>query len=301
MEVAIQGRKWPITKETSVDIKISLSEKLVVTMSYEEVYRATNGFSQDNVVGTGDTGTTYKAALPDGLLLAIKSMDTERILAYKFMSNGNLFDLLHRMQVKDRVLDWPLRVKIAVGLARGLAWLHCNRNFQVCHHNISSKCILLDQNFDPKISNFGGARLMNSNHKGSNGSSFLNGEAPEHKDVYGFGIVLLELVTGEEPSKVTSQLGVCSFGFYEAIDKSLIGQGYDGEIFQFLRVAGSCIRPIQDGRPTMLDVYKTLRAAGERHSQLTDDSDASTQTVISATNTSYRNKQMGAEITEEIE
>ena len=233
------------------------------------------------------------------------SMDTERVLVYKFMSNGNLFDLLHRMQVKDRVLDWPLRVKIAVGLARGLAWLHCNRNFQVCHHNISSKCILLDQNFDPKISNFGGARLMNSNHKGSNGSSFLNGEAPEHKDVYGFGIVLLELVTGEEPRKVTSQLGVCSLGFYEAIDKSLIGQGYDGEIFQFLRVAGSCIRPIQDGRPTMLDVYKTLRAAGERHSQLTDDSDfdsdASTQTVISATNTSYRNKQMGAEITEEIE
>ena len=117
--------------------------------------------------------------------------------------------------------------------------------------------------------------------------------------------MLLELVTGEEPRKVTSQLGVCSLGFYETIDKSLIGQGYDGEIFQFLRVAGSCIRPIQDGRPTMLDVYKTLRAAGERHSQLTDDSDfdsdASTQTVISATNTSYRNKQMGAEITEEIE
>ena len=63
-----------------------MSEKLVVTMSYEEVYRATNGFSQDNVVGTGDTGTTYKAALPDGLLLAVKRFHVSNCAQDRFES-----------------------------------------------------------------------------------------------------------------------------------------------------------------------------------------------------------------------
>lgn len=83
----------------------------------------------------------------------------ERLLVYKYISNGNLFDWLHSVEAQKKILEWPLRVKIAVGVARGLAWLHHGYNARVVHLNINSRSILLDRNFEPKLSNFGEAML----------------------------------------------------------------------------------------------------------------------------------------------
>ncbi|KAF8388644.1 hypothetical protein HHK36_027321 [Tetracentron sinense] len=115
------------------------------------------------------------------------------------------------LRPEAKAMEWPLRLKIGIGAARGLAWLHHNCNPRIIHRNISSKCILLDENFEPKISDFGLARLMNP--VDTHLSTFVNGDfgdmgyvAPEYLrtlvatpkgDIYSFGTVLLELVTGD--------------------------------------------------------------------------------------------------------
>uniref|UniRef100_A0A7N2RCQ9 Protein kinase domain-containing protein n=1 Tax=Quercus lobata TaxID=97700 RepID=A0A7N2RCQ9_QUELO len=82
------------------------------------------------------------------------------LLVYQYISNGNLYDWLHPGEDKIKILDWPSRIKISVGIARGLACLHRNCHFSVVHLSLSLNAILLDQNFEAKISNFGEAIIL---------------------------------------------------------------------------------------------------------------------------------------------
>ncbi|KAG8371650.1 hypothetical protein BUALT_Bualt13G0110200 [Buddleja alternifolia] len=307
-------------------------EKSVSKMSLSDLMKATNDFSKENIIGTGRTGTMYKAVLEDGTSLMVKRLqDTqhsekeftsemstlgnvkhrnlvpligfcmtkkERLLVYKHMPKGTLHDNIHITGDGAEVMDWPLRLKIGIRAAKGFAWLHHSCNPRIIHRNISSNCILLDSDYEPKISDFGLARLMNpiDTHL----STFVNGEfgdlgyvAPEYArtlvatpkgDVYSFGVVLLELVTGEKPTFVTkapesfkgnlvewiSQLSTAS-KLPDAIDTSLSGKGFDSEIFQFLKVACSCVLPGHKERPTMFEVYQLLRAIGQRYDFTTED------------------------------
>ncbi|KAG1328253.1 putative inactive leucine-rich repeat receptor-like protein kinase [Cocos nucifera] len=307
-------------------------EKSISKMKLNDLMKATKDFSKENIIGTGRTGTMYKAMLSDGSYLAVKRLQDsqhsesqfisematlgnvrhrnlvpllgfcvakkERLLVYKHMPRGTLYDQLHQVDDKEKVLEWPLRLKISIGAARGLAWLHHSCNPRILHRNISSKCILLDEDYEAKISDFGLARLMNpiDTHL----STFVNGEfgdlgyvAPEYTrtlvatpkgDVYSFGTVLLELVTGERPTQVSkapesfkgnlvewiTYLSNSSL-LQDAIDKSLIGKDYDGELLQFLKVACCCVLSAPKERPTMFEVYQLLRAIGERYHFTADD------------------------------
>ncbi|GLU14987.1 hypothetical protein SLE2022_315170 [Rubroshorea leprosula] len=303
------------SKETSILVK------LVSRLSYTEISEATNNFNEENIIGIGQMGTIYKAVLPNGWLLAVKRLhDTylfdehfitelktlgrlrhenlvpllgfciqskERLLVYKYMSKGSLYDWLHPEEGGARIMEWPLRVKIAIGAARGLVWLHQRCNFHVIHLDISSKCILLDENFVPKLSNFGEAMLLKSYSIDSTESFSINSEFWESsfakEDVYCFGILLLELITREDPRSMTTYSDTSnetlnnwvthlstSSNFYSIVDKSLMGQGFDQEIFQFLKVALDCVQPYPDQRPTMLQLYKKLAAIGKRHGLSTD-------------------------------
>lgn len=327
-----EGNRWAKSMKGTKAFKVSMFEKSVSKMSLDDLMKATNSFSSNNIIGSGRTGTLYKATLPDGSLLMVKRLQDsqrtekeflsemstlgsvkhqnlvpllgfcmakkERFLVYKFMPNGNLYDQLHPSDPEAKVIEWPIRLKIAIGAAKALAWLHHNCNPRILHRNVSSKCILLDEDFEPKLSGFGLARLMNP--VDTHLSTFVNGEfgdlgyvAPEYArtlvatpkgDVYSFGTVLLELITGEKPTHVAnapedfkgslvewvSQLSNNS-DLRSAIDKSLLGQGIDHELLQFLRVACNCVSLVPKERPTMFEVYQLLRAIGERYHFTVDD------------------------------
>ncbi|MFS7903260.1 putative protein kinase RLK-Pelle-LRR-Xa family [Helianthus anomalus] len=324
--------KWARSIKGTKKIKLLMFDNPVSKMWLSDLMKATNSFSKENIIGSGRTGSLYKATLEDGTSLMIKRLhDTqhsekefasematlgkvkhrnlvpllgfcvtkqERFLVYKYMSNGTLHDNLHPVGDKASPMEWWVRLKVAVGAAKGFAWLHHNCNPRILHRNISSKCILLDQEFEPKISDFGLARLMNP--VDTHLSTFVNGEfgdigyvAPEYArtlvatpkgDVYSFGVVLLELVTGEKPTHVSkapetfkgnlvewiSDLSAES-KLHDSIDESLVAKGYDSEVFQVLKIACSCVLPAHKERPTMFEVYQFLRSIGEKYNFTTDD------------------------------
>uniref|UniRef100_A0A2P2MTM2 Uncharacterized protein MANES_13G056500 n=1 Tax=Rhizophora mucronata TaxID=61149 RepID=A0A2P2MTM2_RHIMU len=327
-----EGNKWAKSLKGAKRSKVSMFEKSIPKMRLNDLMKATNDFNKDNIIGSGGTGTMYKAILEDGTPLMVKRLKDskhsekefitemgtlgsvkhpnlvpllgfcmagkERLLIYQYMANGSLYNHLHIMDESREPMGWSLRLKIAMRAARGFAWLHHNCNPRIIHRNVSSKCILLDADFEPKISDFGLARLMNpiDTHL----STFVNGEfgdlgyvAPEYArtlvatlkgDVYSFGTLLLEMVTGEKPNHVAKapegfkgnlvewimQLSSNS-QLQDAIDKSLVGKGVDNELFQFLKVARSCVLPAPKERPTMFEVYQLLRAVGEQYHFTTED------------------------------
>ncbi|THU46658.1 hypothetical protein C4D60_Mb09t07230 [Musa balbisiana] len=331
-DTVIEENKWAKSIKGVKRAKVSMFEKSVSKMQLIDLMKATNDFDNENIIGTGRTGTMYKATLPDGTFLAIKRLQDsqqsenqfesematlgnvrhqnlvpllgyciakkERLLVYKYMAKGTLYDQLHGSGAQGGSMEWPTRLKISIGAAKGLAWLHHSCNPRILHRNISSKCILLDEDYEPKISDFGLARLMNpiDTHL----STFVNGEfgdlgyvAPEYArtlvatpkgDVYSFGVVLLELVTGEKPTQVSNASESFRGSLVEwitflsnnsllqdAIDKSLIGKDYDSELLQFMKVACACALSGPKERPTMFEVYQFLRAIGERYHFTTDD------------------------------
>lgn len=322
-----EGNKWAKSIKGTKKIRVSMFGDSVSKMRLSDLMKATDNFSKQNMIGDGRLGTIYRGKLENGDLYMVKRLQhtqhsekefmsematlgsvkhsdlvpllgfcvagKERLLVYKYMANGTLHDQLHEKAEEGlNSLEWPLRLKIAIGAARGLAWLHHSCNPRIIHRNISSKCILLDANYDSKISDFGLARLMNpiDTHL----STFVNGEfgdlgyvAPEYSrtlvatpkgDVYSFGVVLLELVTSESPTHVSKApetfkgnlaewVVEISRGsnLNEAIDKSLVGKGFDHEILQFLKVALNCVSLDPKERPSMFEVYQLLRAIGERY------------------------------------
>ncbi|CAN1235994.1 Probably inactive leucine-rich repeat receptor-like protein kinase At5g48380 [Linum grandiflorum] len=305
---------------TVAAIGVSMFEKSVSKMKLSDLIKATNNFHKDNIIGSGRTGTTYKAVLEDGTALMVKRLQDsqrseqeflaematlgnvkhsnllpllgfcvaskERLLVYENMANGSLYVNLHSDDEDRKPMEWSVRLKIAIRAAKGFAWLHHNCNPRILHRNISSKCIMLDAKFEPRISDFGLARLMNpiDTHL----STFVNGEFGDlgyvARDVYSFGIVLLELVTSEKPTQVSRapedfrgnlvewvKLLSSKSQLHDAMDKSLLGKGADSEVFQVLKVACNCVGEAQKERPSMFEVYQLLRAIGEKYQFTAED------------------------------
>ncbi|KAF5457201.1 hypothetical protein F2P56_021319 [Juglans regia] len=305
-------------------VQVTLFQKPLVKVKLADLMAATNNFCPENIIISTRTGTTYKAVLPDGSALAIKRLSTcklpekqfrlemnrlgqlrhpnlapllgfcvvaeEKLLVYKHMCNGTLSSLLHGSG--GDALDWPSRFRIGLGAARGLAWLHHGCRPPIMHQNVCSNVILIDEDFDARIMDFGLARLMTSSD--SNESSFVNGDlgelgyvAPEYPstlvaslkgDAYGFGVVLLELVTGQKPLEVNSveegfkgnlvnwMNHLSSSGrTKDAIDKALCGKGHEEEILQFIKIACNCVVSRPKDRWSMYQVYQSLKNMSKDH------------------------------------
>jgi hypothetical protein len=322
----IDESKWASRIKAPKGVVVAMFEKPLVKIRLSDLVEATGGFGKESVVATGRTGVVYKGEFRDGSVMAIKRLEgcnvhndrqfraemetlgelhhrnlvpllgycvvaQERLLVYKHMANGSLKYRLHDAFEKEP-LDWKTRLKIAIGASRGFAWLHHSCNPRIIHRNISSSCILLDEDFEARITDFGLARLMNP--VDTHISTFVNGDfgdvgyvAPEYVrtlvatmrgDVYSFGVVLLELVTAQKPVDVlvdrefkgslVDWVGMLSSSgaMADALDATLKGKGVDEEMLQVLKIGWSCVNATARDRPSMYEVSGLLRAVGQRYS-----------------------------------
>ncbi|KAK9107899.1 hypothetical protein Syun_023910 [Stephania yunnanensis] len=310
-------------------VQVTLFKKPLVKVKLGDLMAATNSFDPSNVIISTKAGPSYKAVLGDGSAIAVKRLqncelsekqfrmemirlgqvrhpnlvpllgfcvvESEKLLVYKHMPNGTLYSLLHRIGNANGVVDWITRLRIGIGAARGLAWLHHGNQPPLMHQNISSSVILIDDDLDARITDYGLAKLMSSGD--AQESSFVYGDlgefgyvAPEYSstmvaslkgDVYGFGVVLLELVTGRKPLEVsTTEEGFkgnvvdwvnhmsASGRIKDVIDSSICGKGHDEKILQFLKVACACVVSSPKDRWSMYQVYQSLKTLGEEHGLL---------------------------------
>ncbi|KAL8112104.1 hypothetical protein AgCh_019708 [Apium graveolens] len=229
--------------------------------TYEELSNATNGFSEQNLLGEGGFGCVYKGYLPDGREIAVKQLkigggqgerefkaevetisrvhhrhlvslvgycisENQRMLVYDYVPNNNLYFHLHGEGMP--VMEWETRVKVAIGAARGIAYLHEDCHPRIIHRDIKSSNILLDNNFEARVSDFGLAKLaldanthITTRVMGTFGymapEYAASGKLTEKSDVYSYGVVLLELITGRKPVDSSQPLG----------DESLVEWNYD--------------------------------------------------------------------------
>ncbi|KAM4105670.1 hypothetical protein ACB094_04G009400 [Castanea mollissima] len=307
-------------------IKISQLGKKVIRVSFAELKEAAGNFSGHNYIGLGKIGIMYKAVLPNGYPIAVKRLYESQSFEKQFKSelsalarlrHNNIISLLgysreREEMLLDKILDWPSRIKIAIGIARGIACLHHNCHFSVVHLNLSSNEILLDQNFEAKISNFGeaiilkpgGLMFVNSSDNDMSNRVFDGSGIREldyfKKDVYDFGILLLELITGKAPIQINNYFNgldgnyvdwitcllTCPSLMCNFIDKSLIGLGFDNEIFQLLRIASACIKPLSCQRPTTLELYHAISILGENYGLINNDTEILRQSEIATASTS---------------
>ncbi|ONI33511.1 hypothetical protein PRUPE_1G429700 [Prunus persica] len=284
--------------------------------SYGELKKATRGFSEE--IGRGAGGIVYKGVLADQRVAAIKMLNgadpgeaeflgeantigrlnhmhliemwgfcserKHRLLVYEYMEHGSL-----AQNLSSNVLDWKKRFEIAVGTAKGLAYLHEECLEWVLHCDVKPQNILLDSNYQPKVADFGLSKLFNRGGLKNSSFSRIRGTrgyiAPEwvynlpitsKVDVYSYGIVVLEMVTGKNPTmgvdaidgeqrrlitwvreKVNGTTDIAS-RMGEIIDPSFEGN-YDLKKMEILlEVALHCVEEDKDARPTMSQVVEML-------------------------------------------
>ncbi|KAG8368244.1 hypothetical protein BUALT_Bualt15G0025100 [Buddleja alternifolia] len=210
-----------------------------------ELETATNRFSGENVIGEGGYGIVYRGVLHDGSVVAVKNLlnnkgqaekefkveveaigkvkhknlvgligycaeGAQRFLVYEYIDNGNLEQWLHGDVGPVSPLTWEIRMKIAIGTARGLAYLHEGLEPKVVHRDVKSSNILLDRKWNAKVSDFGLAKLLGSekSHVTTRVMGTFGYVSPDYastgmlneaNDVYSFGVLLMEIITGRSP------------------------------------------------------------------------------------------------------
>ncbi|XP_023895108.2 leucine-rich repeat receptor protein kinase HPCA1 isoform X3 [Quercus suber] len=281
--------------------------------SLKELEKYTNHFSVANEIGSGGYGKVYQGSLPTGQLIAIKRAKKEsmqgglefkteiellsrvhhknlvslmgfcfekgeQIVVYEYVSNGSLKDSLSG---KSGIrLDWMRRLRVALGAARGLAYLHEFANPPIIHKDIKSNNILLDESLNAKVSDFGLSKPIDDNEgshvttqvKGTMGymdpEYYMTHKLTEKSDVYSFGVLMLELLTARKPIEhgkyivrevqETMDKTKDLYNLHEFLDPAIgLGTTLKG-LEKFVDLAMRCVKEPGFDRPMMVEVVKEI-------------------------------------------
>ncbi|XP_078174998.1 PTI1-like tyrosine-protein kinase At3g15890 isoform X2 [Carex rostrata] len=287
-----------------------------IGFTYEELIIASDGFSDYNFIGKGGFGSVYKGKLEDGREVAIKQLSVEsrwgardfivevdvlsrvhhrhlvqligccitqekRMLVCEYVTNNTLHFHLH--ETRESFLDWPTRLKIALGSAKALSYLHEDCQPRIIHRDIKAANILLENSFEAKVADFGLAKFFPDGETHVCATQFVGtrgylapeiamGEIREKSDTYSYGVVLLELITGKRPLVHTDSSTECLADWvWPLLLKALADDNYNKivdprlatdynleEMKLMVTCAFACVRRSPQARPPMSQVVLVL-------------------------------------------
>ncbi|GAU50450.1 hypothetical protein TSUD_409570 [Trifolium subterraneum] len=195
----------------------------------------------------------------------------EWFLIYDFVPNGKMSRFLDLQESDEEVLEWSTRVSIAKGIAKGMAYLHSNKANKpiIIHQNISSDKILIDQRYNPLLDDYGLYKLLTndivfsalkaSETKGYMAPEYTNtGRFSKASDVYAFGMVLFQILSGKQKITSSIMLAAESFNFKEFIDPNLNGRFFECDAAKLTKIALFCMHESPFERPSMEAIVKEL-------------------------------------------
>ncbi|CAN1326833.1 G-type lectin S-receptor-like serine/threonine-protein kinase At4g27290 [Linum perenne] len=300
--------------ESGQDIYVRVDAKVLAFFHLNEIVAATNDFSDDNKLGEGGFGSVYKGTY-EGNEIAVKRLSKysgqggdefknevellaklqhrnlvkilgccvqgrEKMLIYEYLPNKSL-DYFIFDEDKKKVLDWPIRYNIICGIARGIVYLHEDSRLRIIHRDLKASNVLLDASMNPKISDFGMARIFGVNQDEANTNRVVGTYgymSPEYamqgmfsvkSDVYSFGVLLLETVTGRKNSSYYEETTSSSLVGYtwelweqgkalEIVDSTL-GDSYPAkDVRRCIQIGLLCVQESAMDRPNMFDVVFML-------------------------------------------
>ncbi|CAN1219629.1 Probable LRR receptor-like serine/threonine-protein kinase At1g56140 [Linum perenne] len=275
---------------------------------YQTLKKATKNFHPDNLLGRGGFGPVYKGKLRDGRTVAVKRLSLEksqqgeseflaevrmitsiqhknlvrllgccsegeqRLLVYEYMKNRSLDLLVYGNS--NQFMDWNTRFQIILGIARGLQYLHEDSPLRIVHRDIKASNVLLDDKYQPRISDFGLARFfpedqayLSTTFAGTLGYTApeyaIRGELSEKADIYSFGVLVLEIICCRKNTDLS--LPSEAWKLYEKnkvnelIDPMLRRHGMvEREVVHVIHIAFLCLQPLANLRPPMSEVVSML-------------------------------------------
>ncbi|XAR55436.1 Non-specific serine/threonine protein kinase [Bertholletia excelsa] len=287
----------------------------VPNFDLESILAATDNFSKENKLGQGGFGPVYKGMFPGGLQIAVKRLSKrsgqgleelknevvliaklqhrnlvrllgycieggEKILLYEYMPNKSL-DIFIFDPTLSTLLDWKNRFNIILGIGRGLLYLHQDSRLRIIHRDLKTSNILLDQEMNPKISDFGLARIVVGKETESNTKTVvgtygymppeyaLDGLFSVKSDVFSFGVIVLEIISGKRNTGFFKSYQAYSLLAHawslwkeekvlDLLDPALLESSVEGEVMRCVSVGLLCVQDDPSDRPAMANVLFML-------------------------------------------